>query len=122
MGLQFENLVLNNIQPIAELIGPGRTSLLGAAPYFQRTTTQQKACQIDLLMQTKHSLYVAEVKNRRKIEYSVINEVREKIDRLSPARNQSVRTVLVYEGVLDAHIETEGFFDFIIPFAQLLKL
>lgn len=121
MGLQFENLVLNNIQPIAELIGLGRTPILNAAPYFQNPTARQKGCQIDLLIKTKHSFYVVEVKNRKKIEFSVIDEVREKVNRLLLLRNQSVRTVLVYEGTLDARIETEGFFDFIIPFSRLLE-
>ena len=121
MGLQFENLVLGNILPVAKLIGLGRTPLLAAGPYTQRATARRKACQIDLLLRSKHSLYVVEVKSRRRIGFSVIDEVREKIHRLPVARQQSVRTVLVYEGALDARVETEGFFDFLVPLSRLLE-
>jgi len=121
MGLQFENLVLGNIRPIARIIGLGRTPLLAAGPYTQRAAARRKPCQIDLLMRSKHSLYVVEVKSRGKIGFSVIDEVREKIHRLPVAGRQSIRTVLVYEGALDARIEAEGFFDFLAPFSRLLE-
>ncbi len=121
MGLQFENLVLSNVLPVAKLLGLGRTPLLAAGPYIQRAAARRKACQIDLLMRSKHSLYVVEVKSRKKIGLSVIDEVREKVRRLPVARHQSVRTALVYEGALDARIETEGFFDFLVPFSRLFE-
>lgn len=120
LGLQFENLVLNNIRPLAQLLHLGRTPLLAAAPYMQKTTARKKGCQVDLLMRTKHSLYVVEVKHRRSIGTPVIDEVREKVRHLHVGRELSIRTALVYEGKLEPKVEEEGYFDFLIPFAQLL--
>jgi AAA+ ATPase superfamily predicted ATPase len=121
LGLQFENLVLNNVPALAPFLRLGRTPILAAAPYSQQATTRKKGCQIDLLVRTKHSLYVVEVKHRKSIDLSVVGEVREKARRLPPTRSLSVRTALVYEGELDPRVETEGFFDFLIPFARLLQ-
>lgn len=121
MGFQFENLVLNNVPELARHLGLGRTPLLAAAPYSQRATARKKGCQIDLLVRTRPALYVVEIKRRQSIAYSVVDEVREKVLRLPVDRRLSVRTALVYEGALDSRVETEGYFDFIIPFARLLQ-
>jgi len=121
MGLQFENLVLANLDTIVARLGLDRVPLLNAGPYSQNTTQRRRACQIDLLLRTKHSLYVLETKLRRKIGKGVIDEVKEKIARLKPARGLSVRTGLIYEGRLDERIEQEDFFDFILPFGDLLE-
>lgn len=120
LGLQFENLVLNNIQSLVRLLQLGRAPLLAAAPYAQRPTLRKKGCQVDLLIRTKHSVYVVEIKHRRTIDSSVIDEVREKVLRLPVDRGISIRTAVVYEGQLDTRVEEEGYFDFLIPFARLL--
>ena len=75
---------------------------------------------MDLLLLTKHSLYIVEVKKRRSIGNQVINEVKEKLRQLPLDRERSVRTALVYDGQLDARVEEEGYFDFVIPFSRLL--
>ncbi len=121
LGLQFENLVLNNVPSLTRHLGLERTPLLAAAPYSQRATTRKQGCQIDLLLRTRHSLYVVEIKRRKSVDLSVVDEVREKVLRLPADRNISVRTALVYEGTLDPRVETEGYFDFIIPFARFLQ-
>ncbi len=121
LGLQFENLVLNNVPSLARQMGLGRTPLLAAAPYSQRATARKKGCQIDLLMRTKHAVYVVEIRRRRAIDLAVVDEVREKVLCLPLDRHLSVRTALVYEGTLDTRVETEGYFDFIIPFARFLE-
>jgi AAA+ ATPase superfamily predicted ATPase len=101
LGLQFENTVLNNIPALAQLLRLGRTPLLAASPYSQRATTRHKGCQIDLLMRTKHALYVVEIKHGRSItDIAVVDEVREKVSRLPIDRSLSVRTALVYAGTL----------------------
>jgi hypothetical protein len=94
--------------------------LLAAAPYVQRPTQRKQGCQVDLLMRTKHSLYVVEIKHRGSIDASVIDEIREKVIRLRVDGGVSIRTVLVYQGELDPRVESEGYFDFLIPFARLL--
>jgi len=119
-GLQFENLVLNNVPSLARFLRLGATPLLGAAPYVQRPTLRKQGCQIDLLMRTKHALYVVEIKHRAAIDPSVIAEVRKKVLRLNAGIGVSIRTALVYEGQIDPKVEAEGYFDFVIPFARLL--
>lgn len=121
LGLQFENLVLNNVPALARHMGLGRTPLFAAAPYSQRATARKKGCQIDLLMRTKHSLYVVEIKRRKTIDISVVDEIRDKVLRLPVNRGLSVRIALVYDGTLDPRVESEGYFDFIIPFARFLQ-
>lgn len=121
LGLQFENLVLNHVAPLARLLRLERTPLLAAGPHIQEPTVRKKGCQVDLLLRTKNSLYVVEIKRRKSIDASVVDEVREKVLRLPRDRRLSVRTALVYEGQLDPKVETEGYFDFLIPFARLLE-
>ncbi len=121
LGLQFESLVLNNVPSLTRFLGLDRTPIMAAAPYSQKATVRKKGCQIDLLMRTKHALYVVEIKRCKTVAFSVVDEVREKVLRLPPCRNLSVRTVLVYQGKLDSRLETEDYFDFIIPFERFMK-
>jgi AAA+ ATPase superfamily predicted ATPase len=121
LGLQFENLVVNNVTALSPLLGLEQTPLLAAAPYIQRKTSRKKGCQIDLLIRTRHSLYVVEIKLRKTIPLSIVNDVRGKVLSLPSDRRVSIRTALVYEGTLDKAVAAEGYFDFLIPFDQLLK-
>jgi hypothetical protein len=93
MGLQFENLVLNNIRSVCSLLAINMNTVKSAAPYFQRKTQRKKPCQIDLLIETKYTLYVCEIKFRKKIAGVVISEVRKKIERLKSPPGQTVRPV-----------------------------
>lgn len=68
MGYQFENLILNNLDAIHK-------------------TKRHDACQIDLLIHTKSSLYVCEIKFRKRIETAVADEVLRKIGKL-PGRSR----------------------------------
>lgn len=120
MGLQFENLVLNNLETIVRLLHIPPSSILSAAPYFQHETQRQRACQIDLLIETKHTLYVCEIKFCREIPLHVIDEMAEKIQRMKIARHLSVRPVLIYEGNLARSIASADFFSHLIDFKTLL--
>ena len=121
MGLQFENLVLNNIPSLAPLVGLVGKNVESAAPYFKSGRKTGKGVQIDYLVQLPRCTYIVEIKRRRKIEKSVEDEVQQKIDRLMLPRSQSVKTVLVYEGELDPSVEEDGFFDYIISAERLLR-
>lgn len=121
MGLQFENLVLNNLESIQKFLQISPSSILSASPYFQKKTDRIKPCQIDLLIQTKHTLYVCEVKFRKQISSTVIDEVREKIQKLQVPKTISIRPVLIYEGELASTISSENFFSHLIPFEKLLE-
>jgi AAA+ ATPase superfamily predicted ATPase len=120
MGLQFENLVLNNLRFLQHLLQISSSSVLSAAPYFQHRTKRQKACQIDLLIQCRYSLYVCEVKFAQKITPEVIDQVMEKIAALRLSKGISVRPVLIYQGELSPKIEQADFFTHLVSFDQLL--
>ena len=121
MGLQFENLVLNNKLFILKKLNLKPANIVFAAPYFQHKTKRLKACQIDLLIKTKFTLYVCEMKFRSKILGLVIDEVEEKVKRLKKPRSTSVRTVLIYAGTLARTVEKVDYFDALICMEELLN-
>lgn len=120
LGLQFENLILNHVSELLRVLDLERTPVLSATPYVQRPTARRPGCQIDLLITTRHSLHVVEIKHRKRIGTSVLREVRDKVDRIPAGARRSVRTALVYEGELEDAVSKEGYFDHIIPFSRLL--
>jgi AAA+ ATPase superfamily predicted ATPase len=122
MGLQFENLVLENLDGILKHLRISRNRVLYAGPYRQSKTQRQQGCQIDLLIQTRRSIYVCEIKFRRQISSSVIQEVDRKVSVLKRPANQSIRTVLIYDGQLAPSIEEDQAFDFLIPAGELFVI
>ena len=121
MGLQFENLVLNNFPTLAGEIGLIGKSVDSVAPYFRRGGRKGEGVQVDILVQLPKSVYVVETKRRSRIGASVEEEVQRKISRLSIPKTKSVKTVLVYDGDLDPALEEDGFFDYLVPAEKLLK-
>ena len=121
LGLQFENLVVNNLAPLCHEIGLGRKLVTSAAPYARRKTASNPGLQIDLLIQTPKSVYVVEVKRCNRIDTSIEQEIEEKVSRLGIGSDKSVRTVLVYDGKLSPEVEENGFIDFLVPFSGLVN-
>jgi AAA+ ATPase superfamily predicted ATPase len=122
MGLQFENLILNNSHKIHALLNIEPRDVVYDNPYFQRATEVHLGCQIDYLIQTRfQTLYVCEVKfSKDPIGATVIDEVKQKCQSLSRPKNFSIRPVLIHvNGVTDAVLERE-FFAKIIDFGQFL--
>ena len=119
MGLQFETLVLNNLSALLPLVGMGNTVLTSAAPYVRRGKRRGEGVQIDLLLQTRKSVCVVEIKRRNFVPASVEDEVRDKIRRLKLPRDISVRSALVYDGELAPELEENNYFDFLVPAARL---
>ena len=79
MGLQFENLVLNNFQTLARHIGLVGKNVESVAPYFRRGRTSADGVQIDMLVQLPKCVYLVEVKRMDRIPASVEQEVQRKI-------------------------------------------
>ena len=52
LGLQFQNLILNNVSDLYPFFGLEHSLVLSAAPYVQNATKRNRGCQIDLLIQT----------------------------------------------------------------------
>jgi len=121
LGLQFKNLVVNNLAPLCREIGLGRKLVTSAAPYARRKSATCPGLQIDLLIQTPKSIYVVEVKRCNRIEASIESEISEKVARLGVGPDKSVRTALVYDGHLSPEVEENGFIDFLIPFTRLME-
>ena len=122
MGLQFENLVLNNFRAIAREIGLIGKNVESVAPYFRRGGKRGEGVQIDLLVQLPKCVYVIEVKRQKHLTQAIEEEVSRKIDRLTLPKGKSVKTVLIYEGDLNRSLEEDGFFDFVLPIDRLLSI
>lgn len=123
LGLQFENLVLNNQNKITQLLNIPSEEIIFSNPYFQRQTKTQRGCQIDLLIQTRfNSVYVCEIKFlKNPIRIDIVNELEEKIKNLSLPRNFSYRPVLIHVNGVDDEVTSREFFANIIDFSSLLK-
>lgn len=123
MGLQFENLVLNHYPVLLAPLHIGNSLIESAAPYSRRRKGDgADGLQIDLLIQTRYNNFVIEMKRKREIGREVVDEVSRKLKMLSTPRGKSARTALVYDGHLAPIVETDGYFDALIPFRQLLGL
>lgn len=120
LGLQFENLVLNHVTDLLPLIGLGGLPVLSAAPWRTRGKGKGLGAQIDLLVQTRKSVCVVEIKRRRSIGEEVEAEVDRKVKALCVRPGVSVRTALVYEGELAPVVRGNGYFDSIVPASRLL--
>ena len=122
-GLAFENLVVNNVRALMVPLGLGTAHVTSAAPYSRvGSRNGRRGVQADLLVQTRRSMCVVEVKRQREIGRDVIDEVEEKVRRIPHRDGMSVRTALVYEGHLAPIVEADGYFDAVIPFRTLLGI
>ncbi|HBB52604.1 MAG TPA: ATPase [Legionellales bacterium] len=123
MGLQFENLVLNNRSLIHQELQITPNEIVSENPFYQRKTARYQGCQIDYLIQTKfNTLYICEIKfSKNLVDSSVIDEVQKKIDALKYAKGYSCRPVLIHvNGVTDDVVDSD-FFASIIDFSNGLE-
>lgn len=124
MGLQFENLIVNNYRELLDPLHLGDALVTSATPFLRQPSrrSQKKGVQIDLLIQTRLSICLVEIKRRREIGREVIAEMQEKCRRIARPDGVSLRTALVYEGKLAPSVEADGYFDAIVPARNLLGL
>jgi len=121
MGLQIQNLVLNNLPSVLNELNIAPESVISASPYFQKKTLRSESTQIDLLIDTRYAVYICEIKYRKKIDYNVINEMEKKIDRLKNPKKKSVRTVLIYLGELTEGVRKSSAFTHYLPLERFLQ-
>lgn len=124
MGLQFENLVINNYKALLPWLGLERSLILSAAPFRRDVSekSRKKGVQIDLLLQTRMAFCLVEIKRQREIGRDIIDEMKDKVSRFAAPKGMSVRTALVYDGDLAPSVEADGYFDAVIPVSRLLGL
>ncbi len=124
LGLQFENLILQNLPQIFEILHIKPANVLSATPYFQKKTARTKgACQIDLLITTTYkNIYLCELKVRDEIKAKIIHEVKRKVSVLQIPRGYSVRPILIYEGNMTekTRYELAAYFHELVSFDQLI--
>lgn len=122
IGLQFENIVLNNRKFIKKTLHLTQQEIIYDNPYSQRGTGTKKGCQVDYLIQTRfNTIYICEIKySKDPIAKSVIDEVNQKIEALKIKNNFSVRPVLIHCNNVSESILESGFFAHIINFAEFV--
>lgn len=122
LGLQFENLVLNNRDLIHQVLAVNPSDIIAHGPYFQRKTARQRGCQIDYLVQTKYNtLFACEIKfSQNPVGLEVVEKVKEKIARLSLSRGLAVLPVLIHAGELTQAVYDADYFVKIINFSEFL--
>ncbi len=123
MGLQFENLVVNNLKSLCKILRIDLIEIANAGPFFQRATKRQKGCQIDLMIQTRHNaLYVCEIKfSTSEIKSLVIEEMERKVESLSTPKGFSIRPVLIHVNGVSQAIKDSEVFNDIIDFSQFFS-
>ena len=121
-GLQFQCLVTPRMVPsLLQRLRLDGVLILRSGPYYQSATRRRKPAQIDYLLQTADTLYVCETKFRKHIDASVIDEVRQKIDRLEKDPGLSVRKALIYSGERAPGLKQSAYFEHQIDVADLLR-
>ncbi len=120
MGLQFENLVLNNRTLIHQALNILPEDIVTENPFYQRKTLRVPGCQIDYMIQTRfNTLYLCEIKfSKNVIGSSVISEVKEKMKSLKYPKGFSCRPVLIHVNGVSEDVVDSDFFAGIIDFSQ----
>lgn len=121
-GLAFEALVVGHYRELLPHLHMGESLVYSAAPYRKVGRRKGEGLQVDLLLQTRRSLCVVEIKRCRTIGAGVIDEVAQKVSRLKRPADCTVRTALVYDGCLAPTILADGYFDAVVSFAALAGL
>jgi hypothetical protein len=123
MGLQFENLVLQNREFIWDRCGLSSSEIEIEGPFFQTPTKDRRGCQIDYMIQTRHGpVYLCEIKfSRNRISSEVHEEMREKVRRLKLPRHCSALPVLVHANEVSESVLHGECFNRIIDFADILQ-
>lgn len=123
MGLQFENLVLNNRNLILKDLNITPDLIINDDPFFQPKTSKQKGCQIDYLIQTKYkTLFVCEIKfSLNDLNSKVIQSIKDKINALSLPRGYACVPVLIHANGVSEQVLESGYFGKIINACDWLE-
>ncbi len=122
VGLQIENLILNNCSLILTSLAINPMEVVAEGPYFQRPSSRAKGVQIDYLIQTKlNTLFACEVKfSQNPIGSSTLREMRDKVERLSIPKRFTVLPVLIHCNEVSEEVVEAEYFYKIINFSEFL--
>ena len=123
MGLQFENLVLQNRHYIKQCLNLAQHDIESNNPFFQKPSKSTPGCQIDYLIQSRLGvLYVCEIKfSGSRIGKDIIKEVQQKIDRLIVPKRLSIVPVLIHVNDVTDEVLDSAYFAKIIDFGDIFK-
>ena len=124
MGLQFENLILNNRPLIHQILNISPNDIVSENPFYQHKTNRFRGCQIDYMIQTKfNTLYICEIKfHKHSIDVSVIQEVKNKILNLQYPKGYSCRPVLIHVNGVTNDVIDSDYFVSIIDASEFLEI
>jgi hypothetical protein len=123
IGLQLEQLLLQNRNVLLASIGINPADIITSGPFRQSKSTTKEGCQIDFLIQTTtKNLFVCEFKfKRRELGADVISEVQDKVTALKVPRGFAVISVLFHIGGVSSNVATSDYFYRIIDISDFLK-
>jgi hypothetical protein len=123
IGLQLEQLLLQNRNMLHKSIGINPADIIASGPFRQSKTASIQGCQIDYLIQTAtKNLFVCEFKFKRKeIGMDVIHSIEEKINRLKVPRGFATIPVLFHIGGVSNNVATSDYFYRIIDISDFLR-
>lgn len=121
-GLQFENLILNNLATLVSLAGIPPQEIVQIGPYFQSATKARAGVQIDCLIQCRKGiLHLFEFKTGKGIGAGAESEMRRKSALLKIPRGFALRHYLVHLGELSGELQASDFFDRTIAFDEFIR-
>ena len=123
MGFQVENLLLNNRDTLLKSLNIERADIVADNPYIQRTSSGERGCQIDYLIQTHtKNLFICEFKfNKRLLGLEVITSVKEKIERFVVPPEFGIVPVLFHMGEVSEAVHAQQYFYRIVNITDFLK-
>ena len=123
IGLQLEQLLLQNRNALLRSIGINPADIIASGPFRQSKSTTKAGCQIDFLIQTTtKNLFVCEFKfKRRELGADVISEVQDKVTALKVPRGFAVIPVLFHIGGVSINVATSDYFYRIIDISGFLR-
>ena len=120
MGLAFENLVISNYRELLPELHLESSLVTSVGSWRKKSTGGQGGCQVDLLIQTARTVCLVEIKRMKEIPRTIADEVERKVRCIKRRPGVSVKTALVYDGHLMPGVESDGYFDAVVPFGRLL--
>ena len=123
LGLQIEQLLLQNRSLLLKAIGIPASDIVSDGPYRQSKTTTKKGCQIDYLVQTiTQNLFVCEFKfKRRELGIDIIEQMKDKTKALTIPKGFASIPILFHIGGVSSAVATSGYFYRIIDIADFLE-